>query len=142
MTATHIAVLVILVVAIIGGGIYFVISTHSAGSINVAGNWSITLSITTSTGTATLTVPFTATMTLAQNGNSVTGSLIPGGGQPNEAFSGSISGKSITLNVTESSDTVRFEGTITDASHMSGSFTATNLDGSRAGNGTWSATKP
>jgi hypothetical protein len=130
MNPALIAVLAILALVIVGGGVYFF---AFRGSTNVAGTWSFTVTIIGQSATAP--------MTLQQNGSSVTGTLDASSQLP-EPITGTVSGNSITLNIAETGDSVALTGTVTDATHMSGNLTITYQDGSsNAVSGTWSASK-
>jgi hypothetical protein len=95
-------------------------------SYNLSGKWSITMYYQGS-------LLDTYSITITQNGNSITVS------DSVDTFNGTVNGNNVQFSYSDSSMTLSFTGTISDSTHMSGTWTITGSGLNESG--TWSAVK-
>jgi hypothetical protein len=97
-------------------------------SYNLSGKWSATMYYQGQTFAA-------LTMVITQNGNSIT--VYDTDDSIN--FTGTVNGNNVQFSATSSGVSISFTGTISDSTHMSGTWTITGSGLNESG--TWSAVK-
>lgn len=125
---------VVVLVAIAGGGWYFL----SHRTANIAGTWDIT--VTTTSPSARVEDDH---LNIQQNGDQLT-VVITAASNASASLNmtGHVSGSDIEFDYTFQGCSLRMPGTVSDSNHMAGSFTV-ECGGDVSGNesGTWNATR-
>ncbi|HEY7834053.1 MAG TPA: hypothetical protein VIG30_10825 [Ktedonobacterales bacterium] len=128
-----IVLIVVVSASVIFGGIYALDRAYGPPSLSGTWNVSFSSSVTTQEGTMSLqqiSTEVTGTATLSTSG-------VPGV----DSVTGSVLGNSVTLDLAGVVGFILMHGTFSDATHISGNYTAVFTDGSPSDSGTWSATK-